>query len=60
MHLNESTDYAVWRRDQEQILRNLENKKACVLYSGGKDSSLSLYYLLRAREEFRFRCLSKP
>jgi tRNA(Ile)-lysidine synthase TilS/MesJ len=55
MHSNEDTDYAIWRKDQKHILSNLSNKRVCVLYSGGKDSSLSLYYLLRARHEFGFR-----
>jgi len=47
-------NYSVWKDEQEDVLTSLRGKEVWVLFSGGKDSSLSLYFLLAASEEFGF------
>ena len=47
-------DYAVWRKDFETILEGLQDKHVLMTYSGGKDSSLILYFIQQAADEFGF------
>jgi tRNA(Ile)-lysidine synthase TilS/MesJ len=46
--------YALWREEQAAVLSGLKDKEVWVLFSGGKDSSLSLYFLHSASKEFGF------
>ena len=46
--------YSCWKDEYNYLLKDLSNKKIIVLYSGGKDSSLTLDYIVRAGEEFGF------
>jgi tRNA(Ile)-lysidine synthase TilS/MesJ len=46
--------YANWREDQKSILESLNDKRIFLLFSGGKDSSLALDFMLRASREFGF------
>jgi tRNA(Ile)-lysidine synthase TilS/MesJ len=47
-------DYILWKKDQVDMLTGLRGKEVWVLFSGGKDSSLSLSFLNTASEEFGF------
>ena len=46
--------YSHWRDEFISILESFSDKKVFLLFSGGKDSSLALDFLLRAKEEFGF------
>jgi 3'-phosphoadenosine 5'-phosphosulfate sulfotransferase (PAPS reductase)/FAD synthetase len=48
------SDYVLWKKEQEPILTTLRGKEVWVLFSGGKDSSLALYFVHAASEEFGF------
>jgi tRNA(Ile)-lysidine synthase TilS/MesJ len=47
--------YSKWEEEQAGVLTSLRNKLVWVLFSGGKDSSLSLLLLHAASEAFGFR-----
>jgi tRNA(Ile)-lysidine synthase TilS/MesJ len=55
MPLEKKTDYAAWEKEQAATLTSLRGKNVCLLFSGGKDSSLSLHFLLAASEDFEFK-----
>jgi tRNA(Ile)-lysidine synthase TilS/MesJ len=44
----------VWRKDFETTLEGLQDKHVLMTYSGGKDSSLILYFIQQAADEFGF------
>jgi tRNA(Ile)-lysidine synthase TilS/MesJ len=46
--------YSHWKNEHESILKDLPHKNVFLLFSGGKDSSLAMDYLLRAGKEFGF------
>lgn len=46
--------YDHWKEEFESLLSDLGNKKTIMLFTGGKDSSIILHYLLLASEEFGF------
>ena len=46
--------YSEWRKDHETILGGLKDKHVLMTYSGGKDSSLILYFMQQAANEFGF------
>jgi tRNA(Ile)-lysidine synthase TilS/MesJ len=46
--------YSHWRDEFKSILESFSGKKVFLLFSGGKDSSLALDFLLRASKEFNF------
>ena len=46
--------YARWKNEFKPILETLCEKKVFMLFSGGKDSSLAMHFLLRASKEFAF------
>jgi tRNA(Ile)-lysidine synthase TilS/MesJ len=46
--------YSHWKKENESILKNLAHKNVFLLFSGGKDSSLAMDFLLRAGKEFGF------
>jgi tRNA(Ile)-lysidine synthase TilS/MesJ len=50
----ESLDYIKWKDQNISILKNLSDKKVFITYSGGKDSSVTLYMLNEAGREFGF------
>lgn len=43
-----------WKKDNRRILERFVGKKVILLFSGGKDSSLALYFLKRAMPEFEY------
>jgi len=47
-------NYSNWKIEYEYILKGLQEKKILMLFSGGKDSSFLLEYLIRAGREFGF------
>lgn len=52
--MTKGIDYSQWKREHDSILRNLQQKEVFLLFSAGKDSSLAMHLLLKAREEYRF------
>jgi len=54
MNMNDRLTYSLWRDDHKTILESLSNQRTVMLYSGGKDCSIALYYLLIASREFHF------
>jgi tRNA(Ile)-lysidine synthase TilS/MesJ len=46
--------YVDWQEEQADVLASFTDKKVWVLFSGGQDSSLALYFLHKAREVFNF------
>lgn len=52
--MTDCLDYAAWRNDHERILAGLKDKRVLMTYSGGKDSSLILYFIQKAADEFGF------
>jgi tRNA(Ile)-lysidine synthase TilS/MesJ len=47
-------NYSVWRDEHSAILDSLKDKRFLMTYSGGKDSSLILYFIQKAADEFGF------
>jgi len=47
-------NYSVWRDEHNAILEGLKNKRFLMTFSGGKDSSLMLYFIQKAADEFGF------
>ena len=47
-------NYSSWKEYNQAILQDLSDKKVIVPYSGGKDSSVVLYLIQKAAEEFNF------
>jgi tRNA(Ile)-lysidine synthase TilS/MesJ len=47
-------DFDAWLEDHSDTLRSFSGKRVFLLYSGGKDSSLSLYFMLKATTHFGF------
>ncbi len=54
MPFETKSDYSAWKEEQAPVLDSLRGKEVWVLFSGGKDSSLALYFLHAATEEFEF------
>jgi tRNA(Ile)-lysidine synthase TilS/MesJ len=54
MPFETKSDYSAWKKEQAPILTTLRGKEVWVLFSGGKDSSIALYFLHAASEEFGF------
>lgn len=52
--MSSGVEYTRWREDCGPVLETFPGKKVLALFSGGKDSSLTLDLLVRAREEFDF------
>ena len=49
-HLN----YETWIGDNQEYLNTFHDKRVIVAYAGGKDASVILHFLIRAKEEFGF------
>ena len=47
-------NYSTWKTNNQAILEDLSDKKVMIPYSGGKDSSVVLYLIQKAAEEFDF------
>lgn len=47
-------DYHHWKEEYRSTLKTLPDKNVLMLFSGGKDSSLAMDFLLRAKKEFGF------
>ncbi|NNK86051.1 MAG: phosphoadenosine phosphosulfate reductase family protein [Desulfobacterales bacterium] len=47
-------NYSTWKTSNQSILKDLSGKKVMIAYSGGKDSSVGLYLIQKAAEEFGF------
>ena len=52
--MSSEISYSHWRNEFTSILESFSDKHVFLLFSGGKDSSLALDFLLRAKEEFGF------
>jgi len=52
--MNEGLTYSSWKIEHRQILEALPGKQIIVTYSGGKDSSVVLHYMIQAAKEFDF------
>lgn len=52
--MNSEINFDSWKEDNRSILESLSGKRNCLLFSGGKDSSLALSLMLKARTEFSF------
>jgi tRNA(Ile)-lysidine synthase TilS/MesJ len=46
--------YSEWREDNKHILEGLAGNNIISLFSGGKDSSVVMHFLLKAGQEFEF------
>jgi len=47
-------NYSTWKTNNQAILEDFSDKKVMIPYSGGKDSSVVLYLIQKAAEEFDF------
>ncbi|MBW2339356.1 MAG: hypothetical protein JRF50_03260 [Deltaproteobacteria bacterium] len=47
-------NYSCWREEHQNVLKGFPGKNVKLLFSGGKDSSLALDFILRAGKEFGF------
>jgi len=52
--MSPAIDYHQWKEEYEFILKTFCTKNVLMLFSGGKDSSLTMNFLLRAKKEFGF------
>jgi tRNA(Ile)-lysidine synthase TilS/MesJ len=52
--MNSAIDYHQWKEEHKTILETFSDKNVLMLFSGGKDSSLAMDFLLRAKKEFGF------
>ena len=52
--MNSAIDYHQWKEEHKTILDTFSDKNVLVLFSGGKDSSLAMDFIVRATKEFGF------
>ena len=52
--MHSEVSYSRWRAEHKDVLRDFPGKNIKLLFSGGKDSSLGLDFVLRAGKEFGF------
>jgi tRNA(Ile)-lysidine synthase TilS/MesJ len=53
--MDSNSRFTRWKEEHEGILRGLVERHVFLLFSGGKDSTVALDWLLRASKEFEFR-----
>ena len=54
--MSQKLNYKRWLNDNKDFLSQFSGKKLFILFSGGKDCTLILDYLLEAQKEFNFSC----
>ena len=54
IYLMKEMEYSKWKDDHKSILGSLNDKKILFAFSGGKDSSLALDFIQRAKKDFGF------
>ncbi len=54
INLNYELSYSKWRENHKSILESLSDKNNYMLFSGGKDSSAAMDFILRAAKDFGF------
>lgn len=54
VEMGSGINYPRWEEEQKSILETFSDKNVLTLFSGGKDSSLTMDFLLRARREYGF------
>ncbi len=54
--MSQKLNFKRWLNDNKEFLAQFSGKTLFILYSGGKDCTLILDYLLEAQEEFHFSC----
>jgi tRNA(Ile)-lysidine synthase TilS/MesJ len=47
-------NYETWVNDNKEYLKTFSDKRVYLAYAGGKDASVILHFLVRAKEEFGF------
>ncbi len=52
--MNSTIEYLQWKEEYKSALETFYDKNVLMLFSGGKDSSLALDFILRAKKEFGF------
>jgi len=52
--MNPAIEYHQWKEEYKSTLKTFYDKNVLVLFSGGKDSSLAMDFLLRAKKTFGF------
>ena len=52
--MNPAIEYHQWKEEYKSTLETFYNKNVLMLFSGGKDSSLAMDFILRAKKEFGF------
>jgi tRNA(Ile)-lysidine synthase TilS/MesJ len=52
--MKSNLNYATWINDNKEYLKTFYDKRVLVAYAGGKDASVILHFLIRAKEEFGF------
>ena len=52
--MNANLGYAAWRKEYASVLESFPQKHVLLLYSGGKDSSLTMDFICKAAKEFGF------
>ena len=54
IYMMKEIEYSKWKDDHKSILESLNDKKVLFGFSGGKDSSLALDFIQRAKKDFGF------
>jgi len=54
LSMSSGIEYPRWEEEHKSILNTLSDKNVLMLFSGGKDSSLALDFLLRSKKKFGF------
>ena len=54
LNTNEGLIYSSWKTDHRRILETFLGKQIIVTYSGAKDSSVVLHYMIQPAKEFGF------
>jgi len=52
--MNSTIEYHQWKEEYKSTLETFSDKNVMMLFSGGKDSSLAMDFILRSKKEFGF------